>query len=156
LSVGQFFGDGHRLRLMIVNLLLNAVEAAAEGRLDEQPAEVVISLTASDANSVAIEITDTGTGPADAVRDTLFDPFVSQKRDGVGLGLSVARDVAEEHGGSISWMRRDGRTCFRVSLPNRIGESDHRGFGTSHSRPEPFADPQPAFSEPDRGEAVSC
>jgi signal transduction histidine kinase len=156
MSEAPLLGDGQRLRLMIVNLLLNAVEAAAEGRSEAQPAEVVISVTADDANGLELEFIDTGAGPADAVRDTLFDPFVSQKRDGVGLGLSVARDVAEEHGGSIRWTRRDGRTCFRVTLPSRISESARRRFCTSHSRPTTVADIQPTFSEPDRGETVSC
>jgi signal transduction histidine kinase len=62
-------------------------------------------------------VSDTGPGPAEDVQQTLFEPFVTEKPDGVGLGLSVAREVAEQHGGHIAWHRADGVTCFTVELP---------------------------------------
>jgi hypothetical protein len=49
----------------------------------------------------------------------MFEPFVSGKPDGVGLGLSVAREVAEEHGGRIAWRREGNWTRFVVDLPCR-------------------------------------
>jgi nitrogen-specific signal transduction histidine kinase len=47
----------------------------------------------------------------------LFEPFVTEKADGVGLGLSVAHDVVEQHGGTIQWRREGGMTYFVVELP---------------------------------------
>jgi nitrogen-specific signal transduction histidine kinase len=51
------------------------------------------------------------------VTGRLFEPFVTSKPEGVGLGLAVARQVAESHGGSLSWRRDPDRTCFRIELP---------------------------------------
>jgi nitrogen-specific signal transduction histidine kinase len=53
----------------------------------------------------------------------LFDPFVTGKPDGVGLGLSVAREVILEHGGQIAWRRDEGMTCFTIELPTASKEA---------------------------------
>ncbi len=60
---------------------------------------------------------DSGPGPPPEVAERLFEPFVTSKPEGVGLGLAVARQVAEAHGGSLSWRRDPDRTCFRIELP---------------------------------------
>ena len=52
-----------------------------------------------------------------AVAGSLFEPFVSDKPEGAGLGLAVAREVIAAHGGSIEWKREDEMTRFRVELP---------------------------------------
>jgi nitrogen-specific signal transduction histidine kinase len=66
---------------------------------------------------VTLTVSDSGPGPAGNVRDQLFEPFVSEKPDGVGLGLSVAREVVEQHAGRIHWRRVGGMTQFTVELP---------------------------------------
>ena len=66
---------------------------------------------------------DSGPGVAAEVAGRLFEPFVTGKPEGVGLGLAVARQVARAHGGQISWSRGsvgegEGEgTCFRIELP---------------------------------------
>jgi len=47
----------------------------------------------------------------------MFEPLVTAKRDGTGLGLFVAREIVQNHGGEIRWERREERTCFMVELP---------------------------------------
>src|SRR5262249_54783132 len=77
-----------------------------------------------------LEVWDTGPGPAPEVAERLFEPFVTGKPEGVGLGLAVARQVAEAHGGAVTWARDGGRTCFRVELPadeGALAEGQRRG-----------------------------
>jgi signal transduction histidine kinase len=113
-------GRSERLGQAIVNLVLNAVEAAAARAAidpDRRAARVTIELSREFGERLRITISDNGAGPAEAVRDRLFEPFVTEKPDGVGLGLSVAREVIEEHGGEMSWRRANGITYFTVHLP---------------------------------------
>jgi hypothetical protein len=64
-----------------------------------------------------IEVSDNGQGPAAEIADTLFEPFASTKPEGVGLGLALARQVALDHGGTLTWTRKDDRTFFSLMLP---------------------------------------
>jgi signal transduction histidine kinase len=64
-----------------------------------------------------IEVLDSGPGPPPAVADRLFEEFVTSKPDGVGLGLAVARQVAEAHGGHIDCQPGPRPTCFQIVLP---------------------------------------
>src|SRR5439155_2804910 len=66
---------------------------------------------------VILEIHDSGPGPPADIADRLFEPFVTGKPEGVGLGLAVARQVAEAHGGRITWRRDRGVTRFTIELP---------------------------------------
>jgi nitrogen-specific signal transduction histidine kinase len=58
----------------------------------------------------------------------LFEPFVTGKPDGVGLGLAAARQAAVAHGGQISWRREDSWTCFVIELPTQNGTSAARAI----------------------------
>lgn len=103
-------GDAGQLGHVVVNVITNAMEAAGKD------GEVNVVLAKHGA-STTLTIEDTGPGPPEAVAARLFEPFVTSRPGGVGLGLAVARQVIEQHGGTIAWERRDGRTCFSIRLP---------------------------------------
>jgi signal transduction histidine kinase len=108
---GVVTGDAGQLGQLFLNVLGNAVEAAGPG------GEVEVRLTRAEGPLVVVEVLDSGPGPPPEVAEHLFEPFVTGKPEGVGLGLAVARQVAESHGGRLTWGRPDGRTCFRIELP---------------------------------------
>ena len=106
----SIIGRHDALRAALVNLALNGIDAA--GRSGD------VWLSASAAGSqIMLAVEDSGTGPEESVRDSMHEPFVTSKPEGIGLGLSVARAVAEEHGGVLAWERTRGRTRFAISLP---------------------------------------
>jgi signal transduction histidine kinase len=125
-------GDPEALRQLTVNLAMNAVEAVGghnnrardcpNFRLGENGtvpfnARIIVALESTGDRRAALHIRDTGPGPSPEVADRLFEPFVTGKPEGTGLGLYVARQVAEGHSGSIYWRRDDNKTCFTVELP---------------------------------------
>lgn len=107
-------GNHDALRAALVNLALNGIDAAGRG------GEVWLSATVTDAGDGArliLSVDDSGPGPAEGVRDSMHEPFVTTKPEGMGLGLAIAQSVAEEHGGALVWTRGEGRTRFAISLP---------------------------------------
>ena len=116
-------GDAAELQQLLINLLLNSIEAVASEVSSSQNGTVEVRLHRLNARNVELVIMDSGPGPHSAVAETLFEPFVTAKPDGVGLGLSVARQVVQRHGGRVSWDRDGGTTCFRVELPTPDVES---------------------------------
>jgi signal transduction histidine kinase len=124
ITVGKFPSaeadiDARNLESAIYNLLLNACQAAR--RATHVP-EVQVQLTELD-EWICVTISDNGPGIPASVRRTLFDPFVTAgKPNGTGLGLTLARRIAEEHGGSVCLEESNPeRTVFTLSLTkNRL------------------------------------
>ncbi len=110
-----------------LNLIKNAAEAIAErhepGRITLSTAfkpGVRMSVPGAEARvslPLCIEVTDNGPGVADAIKPHLFDPFVTTKRTGTGLGLALVAKIVGDHGGIIECESEPGRTTFRVLLP---------------------------------------
>lgn len=108
--------DGEKVRQVVVNLLLNAFDATADG------ARIEVSTAASRARAVSFQVKDTGAGMPPEILEQLQDPFVSTREDGLGLGLQVCRRVVEAHGGTmdIRSVTEEG-TTVTVSLPTEPG-----------------------------------
>jgi signal transduction histidine kinase len=106
--------DARNLESAIYNLLLNACQSAT--RSTRVP-EVKVHVSEVD-EQIYVTISDNGPGIPASVRRTLFDPFVTAgKPNGTGLGLTLARRIAEEHGGSVPLVESNpGRTAFTLSL----------------------------------------
>ena len=116
--------DARKLERALYNLLLNACEAvpAEGGRVEVELANIP--------HGVQIRIADNGRGIPEAVRGSLFEPFVSLgKENGTGLGLTVVQKIVQDHGGEVSVERTaPGGTSFLVQLPLAPA-----GNGNSHS-----------------------
>jgi len=131
-------GDRAALEQVLINLMLNAIEAVAStkpagGVTDDTSATVLLSVS-KHAGHIRLRVSDNGPGPDEAVRDTLFDALVTDKPQGAGLGLAVARDVIRRHHGRLHWHREDGWTHFTAELPAAAPPARERdgNAGTSH------------------------
>ncbi len=112
-SVAIVVTDPERLRIALVNLLVNARDAAGE----VEPPRVSLT-THRHAASISIVITDRGTGIATSDLPQIFDPYFTTKRGGTGLGLPIARNIVEGLGGTLAVKSERGRgTEFRIDLP---------------------------------------
>jgi two-component system, LuxR family, sensor kinase FixL len=108
--LAPLYVDRLQIELVLRNLIANsldAVQATPGGR-------IAVSVAAADARSARIVVVDNGPGVAAAQRETVFEPFVSGKPTGMGLGLAVSRAIAEAHGGSLE-ARSGGE--FHLILP---------------------------------------
>jgi two-component system, LuxR family, sensor kinase FixL len=109
------FADRVQLQQVVLNLIHNAVEAILEASRDDGRIRVSVQLSERDA-VIEISVADNGIGVPEGRQ--LFEPQTSQKKDGLGLGLSICASIVEAHGGRI-WLHSGakGATEFRFSLP---------------------------------------
>lgn len=112
-------GDADSLGQIALNLILNAIEAAAQQPADRR---VNIKVEQGEDDSVGLIVRDTGPGPPEAAATAIFEPFVTTKAEGAGLGLAVVKHIVEAHHGSIAWTRTGGVTQFSVVLPAASSE----------------------------------
>lgn len=117
-SLPAWQGDPDRVLQAVLNLARNAVEANATRIVLRSRAEAGWrDARGQRVPALRVEVEDDGDGVAEAVAGSLFEPMVSGRADGSGLGLALAREIAREHGGELSFRRCAQGTCFVLALP---------------------------------------
>jgi PAS domain S-box-containing protein len=122
-------GDRVHLQQVLLNLVLNSMDAMADAT---GPKGVTLRTGVHENGSAEVAVSDTGPGISRDHLPRLFDPFFSTKKNGMGLGLSIARSLVEAHGGQIWAENNPGRgATFRFTLP------------TNREQPNPESRSQP-------------
>ena len=105
--------DRVQIQQVIMNLVRNAVDALAGG----ERRELTVRTSFLKPAAVQIDVIDTGSGLAEEVVERLFQPFVTTKANGIGIGLSICRTIVDAHGGRL-WtsVNPEGGTIFHVNL----------------------------------------
>ena len=118
-SLAPVLIDKVQIQQVVLNLVRNAVEAME----DSERRELTISTVAPAARFVEVKVADTGPGVPAEISARLFEPFVTTKKSGMGLGLSICREIVEAHGGRLSAAPNGPRgTVFTMTLPAAADE----------------------------------
>lgn len=116
-------GDRVQLQQVVLNLLVNAVQAMAAVPAEQRSLFVRAAHTIDGERreAVTLAVDDTGKGIGEADLPRLFDAFFTTRDDGMGMGLSISRSILEAHGGRIEAVNRPGGgASFRISLPPKM------------------------------------
>jgi two-component system sensor kinase FixL len=121
-SVDAVLVDKIQVQQVLLNLLRNAVEAME----DCDRRELTIGTSLEGDGMIGVSVADTGTGIAPEFASKLFQPFMTTKRQGMGIGLSISRTIVESHGGQLTAEPNPvGGTIFRFMLravtPKELG-----------------------------------
>lgn len=117
-SVPDLYGDADQLQQVLLNLARNALEAGARTLTFRTRIEHSLRLGKRvHRMALRVDVLDDGPGVPVALRDALFQPLVSGRADGTGLGLALSREIAVEHGGELRYMSGAAQTTFSMYLP---------------------------------------
>jgi two-component system sensor kinase FixL len=108
-------------KIQVQQVLLNLIRNASEAMQNSATRELVVASQKIDENTVEVSVADTGPGIAKEIAAKLFQPFVTTKRQGMGVGLSISRTIVEAHGGHL-WVESNpvGGTIFRLTLKTTV------------------------------------
>jgi signal transduction histidine kinase len=114
-------GDRVQLQQVVLNLIMNAVEAMSS--LRDGSKELLISTAKTTTDEVLVAVQDSGPGVAPANVERLFDAFYSTKPSGLGMGLSICRSIIQAHGGKL-WATPGALrgAVFQLTLPAGQGQ----------------------------------
>ena len=109
-------GDRVQLQQVLLNLIMNGVEAMRD--VTERARELTVSSALVEPNGVLVSVKDTGTGLDPSVAEHMFQPFFTTKPDGLGMGLAICRSIVEAHGGRL-WVspRASHGADVRFTIP---------------------------------------
>jgi signal transduction histidine kinase len=110
-DVARALFDPEQLGRALDNLLQNALQAAPDA------STIRVAALARGPARLVFAVTDEGDGPPAALRDSLFEPFVTGRAEGTGLGLSIVRETAEAHGGTARFETTESMTTFEIEIP---------------------------------------
>jgi C4-dicarboxylate-specific signal transduction histidine kinase len=118
LAVGDrpVVGDRVQLQQVLLNLILNGIDAMKA--VTDRTRELTVSSALAETGSVLVSVEDTGTGLDPAIAPRIFEPFVTTKSDGLGMGLSICRSIIDAHGGRL-WVAPcvPHGTALRFTVP---------------------------------------
>ena len=119
-QVDLVLADKVQIQQVVLNLIRNAVDAM----LESDQRNLTVTVVPSDNDMALISVADTGPGVSEDVVDQLFQPFITTKRSGMGVGLSISRTIVEAHGGRI-WVeaKEGGGAVFRFTV-QRVGKEE--------------------------------
>jgi two-component system, LuxR family, sensor kinase FixL len=113
-SASSAFVDRVQIEQVAFNLIRNAIEAMENS---DRPA-LTITASLNSASMVEVSVSDTGRGLSPDIRARLFEPFITDKPSGLGIGLSICRVIVEAHGGQLEADNNPGGgAVFRFTLP---------------------------------------
>jgi signal transduction histidine kinase len=106
-------------RVQIQQVLVNLIRNAFEAMVDQESREITLATRVLGDGMVEVAVSDIGPGIHDDIAGRLFEPFVSNKHNGMGLGLAISRSIVEAHGGKLTAEQKPGGgSIFRFTLPS--------------------------------------
>ena len=113
-------GDSIQLQQVILNLLMNGIEAMTG--VTDRPRRLLIRSQLQDAGQIHVSVQDSGIGVSAEVMARLFEPFFTTRSKGIGMGLPISRSIVEAHGGKL-WAESSGShgSIFQFTLPSGDG-----------------------------------